>query len=195
MFSGVSMQQVWDTVNLFQLIVHLDRLQVALPENVVVFLASLVDLTNLKVLPTEGLTNRIQSQVSLQTPEFVNIQGSFEEDPYSGPSVMKNLLGIATTLIGMLAAYGSLYAAIKVSNKLPRIHKFLKQLRRKLYFNSIIRTLYQSYMVYLVSIQVFYQNSDLETNSVNQIAFAYGAVVSLLAFIFPIAIYRFLVRN
>eukprot|EP00347_Sterkiella_histriomuscorum_P023597 403334047 len=130
-FSGFSMQQVWDLVNLFQLIIHLDMLQLSFPENMQIFLSCVVDLVNLKILPTDQIVKFFQEKVNFEAPSFVDVESSFENSQYDGQSAVKNIIGIASLFFGMIA----LFFVLNNQHKINYSEKFAKQ------FNSILDNL------------------------------------------------------
>jgi hypothetical protein len=67
-FLGIAMKRIWTFINTLQILVMLPKLSVSYPNNVLLLLQNLYDISNLKLIP-ESLSQKILSFMAISSSE------------------------------------------------------------------------------------------------------------------------------
>lgn len=159
-FAGLSMKRLWMMISSMQIISHYPMLKVPLPANFLYFLKTIIEISNLGLIPKKYVLDFMQKTFSSAQTTFdsnLAFMGYDSTDPLDNAGLV--FLALLFLLIFGLIIYG-----IKVMfNKFEMLQKFINIVSNKLFFNSYFRPHLKGYIKFnlsaLIAINTFSTNS------------------------------------
>jgi len=199
-FLSVSMSMIWNIFNTLQIITNFPLLQVLMPANVMLVQSHYQSIVNMELVPKEALYEFIFGEKLEDKKDFfaLSYKNTFEAAGFGSSILITVAFSLFSVLVLLLIIVLMCLIRCTLWHKMPDIVKTgFNKAERKIMFNSILRTMIQTYLetciATMISLQLRTGTQPLTWEDKINTLFSIASVPYILAF--PPAVTYYLLHN
>ena len=151
-------------------------LNVTFPKNAEVVCVTIVDMVNFKLIPTDKILDSI---MKFNSKNDFDEDSSFSKLGLKSTNLLKNLGTFLLAFVAIAVIAITLLLVRKIALKFSIGRKVYMLIHTKIFFNSVIRSILTSYLIYSISCLTCLQNLNFDASG--EIA---SSVLSILSIVF-----------
>lgn len=146
LFLAMALKYLWNAMNILQFLIFMREWNIYLPGKATTFIKELRKLALLEFIPLKWFQDSVKSVFGMQTESSDTDSDSCTElsSDLCGKSLLDNLGAMPLIALAILLLIGLMMLSKWLARKYAAFGRFYLSLKRKIFFNSLIRFVLQS---------------------------------------------------